>query len=114
MGTGKNHAVGRETGAALPSGMYVLAIIRYRRPMEEVLAATPAHRAYLRGLHERGLVLVSGPFEPRTGGAVLLRVSDMAEMEAIRDADPFTTGGIAEYELHTWVPTIGTEAIASL
>ncbi len=82
--------------------------------MDEVLAATPAHRAYLRGLHERGLVLVSGPFEPRTGGAILLRVSDMAALEAIRDADPFTTGGIADYELHAWVPTIGVDAIDRL
>lgn len=82
--------------------------------MDEVLAATPAHRAYLRGLHERGLVLVSGPFDPRTGGAVLLRVSDMAALEAIRDADPFTTGGIADYELHAWVPTIGVDAIDGL
>ncbi len=34
--------------------MYAVGIIRYRRPLEEVLVHQDAHRAYLRGLKEKG------------------------------------------------------------
>ena len=34
--------------------MYALAIIRYRKPLEDVLVQQDAHRAYLRGLKENG------------------------------------------------------------
>ena len=49
---------------------YAIGVIRYRRPLEEVLSHVDAHRAYLRGLKEQGILLVSGPFSPRNGGAL--------------------------------------------
>ncbi len=49
--------------------MYALAIIRYRRPLEEVLPHVEEHRAYLRGLYDNGWLLASRPFQPRAGGA---------------------------------------------
>ncbi len=54
--------------------MYALAIIRYRKPLEEVLVHQDAHRAYLRGLKEKGVLIASGPMNPRFGGLALLRV----------------------------------------
>ncbi|HEU5404040.1 MAG TPA: YciI family protein, partial [Terriglobales bacterium] len=56
--------------------MYALAIIRYRRPLEEIAAVTENHRAYLRELKKQGVLIASGPFDPRFGGALLLRVKD--------------------------------------
>ena len=53
-----------------------IAIIRYRRPLEDILAGQDEHRAYLRGLHEAGTLLAAGPKDPRSGGMLLLRVSD--------------------------------------
>jgi uncharacterized protein YciI len=87
--------------------MYALAILRYRRPLEEVLAGVDRHREYLRALKERGVLLASGPFDPRTGGALLLRVPDVAALDAVRDGDPFWREGLAQYELQPWAPTIG-------
>ena len=92
--------------------MYAIAILRYRRPLEDVLTLLEEHRAYLRGLKERGLLLASGPFEPRSGGALLLRVPDEGHSETldrIRDEDPFTKAGIAQYELQPWAPVVGRE-----
>jgi len=92
--------------------MYAIAIIRYRRPLEDVLGGLDAHRAYLRDLRSRGILLASGPFEPRSGGAVLLRLpegSGAEQLDAIRDADPFVAAGIAQYELQIWAPAIGRE-----
>lgn len=92
--------------------MYAIAIVRYRRPLEEVLKLVDDHRAYLRGLKAAGTLLASGPLEPRHGGALLLRVPDGAvdsTLSAIRDGDPFVKHGVAQYELLPWVPGIGRE-----
>ena len=97
--------------------MYAIAIIRYRRPLEDVLKVIDAHRAYLATLKERGLLLASGPFEPRSGGAILLRVSDEnahATLDAIRDGDPYIKAGLAQYEILPWAPVLGREALDRL
>ncbi len=46
-----------EVGALNPEGeenMFALAIVRYRRPLEEVTKAVEEHRAYLRELKKQG------------------------------------------------------------
>ena len=94
--------------------MYALAIIRYRKPIEEVVKHTDAHRAYMAGLKQEELLLASGPLVPRNGGALLLRVPDddvQATLDSIRDNDPFTRFGVAQYELWPWAPVIGAEEL---
>jgi uncharacterized protein YciI len=96
--------------------MYALAIIRYRKPLEDVLVQQDAHRAYLRGLKEQGLLIASGPMNPRSGGLVLLRVADddTKALDAIRDNDPFVLSGVAQYELIGWNPVIGKDDLDRL
>jgi uncharacterized protein YciI len=97
--------------------MYAIALLRYRRPLDEVLTVLDEHRAYLRELQARGLLLASGPMDPRSGGALLLRVPDdavHATLDRIRDDDPFTRTGMAQYELIPWAPVIGLEALDRL
>jgi uncharacterized protein YciI len=92
--------------------MYAFAIIRYRKPLEEVLKAVDEHRAYLRSLKAKGTLVASGPFEPRFGGGLLLRVPDEgadAALLAVRDGDPFVKAGVVQYELLPWLPNIGKE-----
>jgi uncharacterized protein YciI len=97
--------------------VYAIAIIRYRRPLEEIIAAQDEHRAYLRSLQAEGTLLASGPMEPRSGGMLLLRVPDAdpaAALDRVRDGDPFTRLGLAQYELVPWKPVIGLEALDRL
>ncbi len=97
--------------------MYAIAIVRYRRPLEEVLKVVEAHRAYLRTLKDRGVLLVSGPLEPRNGGALFLRVPNenvLESLDRVRDEDPFTKAGVAQYELLPWQPNIGAEGLDRL
>ncbi len=96
--------------------MYAIAIIRYRKPLEDVLKVVDEHRAYLRDLKARGVLLASGPLEPRHGGALLLRLPDStdAALLALRDGDPFVKHGVAQYELLPWVPNIGEDALDRL
>jgi uncharacterized protein YciI len=94
--------------------MYAIAIIRYRKSLEEVLKVVEVHRAYLRSLQEKGILLASGPVDPRNGGALILRVSEgdvLGALDRIRDEDPFTKAGVAQYELLPWLPNIGKEAL---
>jgi uncharacterized protein YciI len=96
--------------------MYAVAIIRYRRPLEEVLVQQDAHRAYLRGLKEKGWLIASGPMNPRFGGLVLFRVpdDDAKALDTIRDGDPFVQSGVAQYELIGWAPVIGKDDLDKL
>lgn len=97
--------------------MYALAIIRYRKPLDEVLKHIEPHRAYLRELEGKGTLLASGPLEPRHGGALLLRVPDEgsdAALFAVRDGDPFVKAAVAQYELLPWLPNIGKDALDRL
>jgi len=97
--------------------MYALAILTYLRPLDEILPHLEEHRAYLRGLESEGLLLASGPFEPRSGGALLLRLPDAdaaSALAAVRDGDPFTTRGLVSYELRHWMPVLGLHRLDAL
>jgi uncharacterized protein YciI len=97
--------------------MYAIALIRYRRPLDEVLTVLDEHRAYLRTLHERGILIASGPFDPRSGSGLLLRIPDdnvQQRLDTIRDDDPFIKTGMVQYELLPWAPTIGQESLDQL
>ncbi len=97
--------------------MYAIALIRYRRPFEEIAPVVDEHRAYLRSLKAEGLLLASGPLDPRNGGALLLRVPDdevTATLDRIRDGDPFVKQSLAQYELMPWAPVIGKDDLDRL
>src|SRR2546428_5997117 len=97
--------------------MYAIAMVRYRKPLEEVLKIVEAHRAYLRELKQKGWLLASGPLDPRSGGGLLLRIPDPAAIESLyraRDDDPFVQTGTAQYEISPRLPNIGKEDLDRL
>ena len=97
--------------------MYAIALIRYRRPLDDVLVVQVQHRDYLRSLKEAGTLIASGPLDPRSGGILLLRVPDddvIGALDAVRDGDPYVTFGIAQYELIPWAVNTGREALDAL
>ena len=97
--------------------MFALAIVRYRRPLEEVNLTTEEHRAYLRELKQQGILIAAGAMDPRTGGALLLRVPDndvAGTLDRVRDGDPYWQKGLAQYELIPWKPMIGKDDLDRL
>lgn len=99
-------------GLKYPVLMYALALIRYRRPLEEVIAHQEGHRAFQRKLKEDGMLVAAGPHDPRFGGMMLLRVPDensAKTLDAIRDADPYYQAGVVQYELLAWNVVIGKD-----
>jgi uncharacterized protein YciI len=93
---------------------YAFVALRYLFPLERMLQTQDAHRAYLRGLLAKGKLVASGPFVPRTGGALLLRVADDAELKSILAGDPFSQQGLIEHTVYNWAPNIGNDGLDSL
>ena len=94
--------------------LYAFVALKYRYPLERMLQAVDRHRAYLRELLAQGKMIASGPFVPREGGALLLRVENESEIQPILDKDPFQVERLVETTIHRWAPNIGTEGLESL
>ena len=80
-------------------------ILTYHKPIEEVEAQTVPHRAFLDTLYADGVLLISGPQIPRTGGVLIAhggRSKD--ELWSILQGDPFYTEGIATYDIYEFNP----------
>ena len=72
---------------------------------EEMTATRDRHVEFLKGLHEKGDLLVSGRLteaEP-LGALLIIRGESVAEVEAIMDGDPFYAGDfVAERTVRRW------------
>jgi uncharacterized protein YciI len=82
-------------------------ISEYQRPLEEVDAHREAHLAFLAGLNERGVILISGRRNPPVGGVVVIDAEDLDAAKAIMAEDPFATSGVAVYEAYEFRPSPG-------
>jgi uncharacterized protein YciI len=71
----------------------------YLLPLEEVDKHLADHRAYLRTLVEKNILVCSGPKIPRTGGFILLNAGSKAEALNIMARDPYVLNGVATYDL---------------
>ena len=68
-------------------------------------------------MKKQGILLASGPLDPRTGGALLLRVPDndvIGTLDRVRDGDPFYKNKLAQYELMAWNVMAGVEGLNQL
>jgi uncharacterized protein YciI len=88
---------------------YFIVTITYVKPMDEVESHTPAHREYSAQLAERGVLLASGPFSPRTGGMLIMQGESREAVDAVIADDPFKKESIADYEVREWVPKVGAD-----
>jgi uncharacterized protein YciI len=78
--------------------MFVL-LLTYTKPLAEVDVLMREHVAWLDEQYDAGRFLVSGRQIPRTGGVILARGDDRAEIEALAASDPFVSGGVATCEV---------------
>jgi uncharacterized protein YciI len=77
--------------------MFVL-LLTYTKPLDEVDALMRDHMKWLNRQYAQGRFVVSGRQLPRTGGVIVARGDDRAEMEALAASDPFVSGGVATVE----------------
>lgn len=72
--------------------------ITYKKPLVVVDEYLQEHRDFLRANYAKGLLIASGPCNPRTGG-VIIAVGDREEVDQLIQEDPFYTNGVADYRV---------------
>ena len=78
--------------------------ITYRVPAESLGETLTAHRAFLQTGYDRGLLLLSGPQNPKTGGIVIARAESAADIQEFFTHDPYRLQGYADYRFVEFDP----------
>lgn len=78
--------------------------IQYTIPLEKLEEIVPAHRAFLDSGYRSGLLLCSGPQNPRVGGLVVARAESREAIEAFFAHDPYQLQGVATYRFVEFEP----------
>ncbi len=90
-----------------------IAILTYKKPLEEVDRHLQAHRDYLAVHYAAGDFIASGPQTPRIGGVIMIKSDNRALVDSIIAQDPFNINGIADYRIVEFTPTMFVESSLS-
>ena len=92
-----------------------IAILTYKKPLDEVDQFLHAHREYLANHYADGDFIASGPQNPRVGGVIMMKAESREAVDAIIAEDPFHINGIADYQIVEFTPTMFiTEELKSM
>jgi uncharacterized protein YciI len=80
--------------------------IQYLVPVEQLGEILPQHRAFLQTGYEKGILLLSGPREPRTGGIVIARSNSQNDLEAFFENDPYALNKVATHKFIEFNPVL--------
>lgn len=83
--------------------------ITYQMPADRLGERVVEHRAYLKTGYERGLILCSGPMNPRTGGILVARAHDRAILDDFIRGDPYHLHGVATHRVIEFDPVLRQE-----
>ena len=78
--------------------------ITYKVPTEKLDEFVSLHRSFLQTGYDSGLLLYSGPQEPRVGGIILARAESKEVIIEFFSHDPYQKNKIAEYRLVEFNP----------
>lgn len=82
----------------------ILVTLHYNVPIDQIDAHLEPHRALLNDLAARGIIICSGPKNPRTGGVILMNVDSINAAQQILSADPFMQQNLAAYDYTEFTP----------
>jgi uncharacterized protein YciI len=83
---------------------HFLVEVNYAVPLEQIDAVLAEHRAFLQTGYDRGLLLMSGPLNPRSGGRVVVRAESLDEIRAFFARDPYNLKSLATYAFYEFEP----------
>lgn len=83
-----------------------IAILSYKKPLEDVDRFLQAHREYLAKHYAAGDFIASGPQTPRIGGVIMIKAENREAVDSIIAQDPFNINGIADYQIVEFTPTM--------
>lgn len=86
-----------------------IAILTYKKPLEEVDRYLQAHRDYLAEHYAAGDFIASGPQTPRVGGVIMIKAENRPAVDTIIAQDPFNINDIADCQIVEFTPTMLSE-----
>ncbi len=86
--------------------------VTYRIPVEELGERLDLHRAFLQTGYDRGLLLMSGPQNPKVGGIVIARAESLGEITGFFAEDPYVLLGLADYRFVEFAPVKYADIVA--
>lgn len=84
--------------------MYIIELT-YKKAMSDVEEHLEAHRSFLDQLYADGVLIASGPKNPRDGGVILAREMNRPELEKLLERDPFFIHQIAQFRITDFAVT---------
>lgn len=93
--------------------MFII-ILTYKVPIEQIECHLENHVIYLKEQYKAGNFLASGRKIPRSGGVILAKMDNKAELEQILSQDPFKQNNLADYEIIEFSPSMACEKLAFL
>lgn len=67
----------------------------FEQPLQE-------HLAYVKGLAARGTLRLGGPFTDDSGGLIVVDAANVADAQALLEADPAVRDRVMTAEAHPW------------
>ena len=83
-----------------------IAILTYKKPIEEVDRFLQTHCDYLAEHYAAGDFIASGPQTPRIGGVIMIKADNREAVDSIIVQDPFNINVIADYQIVEFTPTM--------
>lgn len=78
--------------------------ITYMASLDLIDEHLQAHRDFLETQYQKGVLLASGPKNPRTGGIIIALHAHRNELDEMLQQDPFFKAGLAHYEITEFSP----------
>ena len=88
--------------------------LTYKTSLSEVDKYLQAHREFLDYYFKQGLLLVSGPIKPRTGGILIALTKDKAYLESVLQKDPYYLAEIADFQLIEFTPIMHRDELIDI
>ena len=88
--------------------MFIVSL-NYVKDLADIEAHLSDHVAYLDRYYRKGVFLMSGRKQPRTGGIIVMQAESV---ERIISEDPFHRAKVAEYQIIEFIPTKTSEDLA--
>jgi uncharacterized protein YciI len=92
------------TAVAGTATVYVVTLT-YKVSLPEADKFFSAHIEYIEHYHAKGIYLISGRREPRSGGVLIAANCSRQDIEAIVAADPYNLNHIADFSIIDFIPT---------
>ena len=88
--------------------------LTFKVPLVEVDKYVQSHRDFLDNYYKQGLLILSGPLKPRTGGIIIAAIKDRARVEAIFAQDPYRLADVADFQFIEFDAVKHCEALGEL